>query len=128
MPLDQRARRLLDMMAATGGGADARASVADRRGGLTALAAMADDVSTAVAVEDRDVPGPAGQLPIRLYSPLESSGDALPGLVFFHGGGWVAGSLEKPTTACAGDCARRRGARSSRSTIAWRRSIPSPPR
>ncbi len=105
MPLDHRARRLLDMMAATGGGADAPASVAERRGGLVALAAMADDVSTAVAVEDRDVPGPAGQLPIRLYSPLEASGDALPGLVFIHGGGWVAGSLETHDGLCRRLCA-----------------------
>src|SRR5580658_9788641 len=105
MPLDHRARRLLDMMAATGSGADARASVAERRGGLVALAAMADDASTAIAVEDRDVPGPAGQLPIRLYSPLEPSGDALPGLVFFHGGGWVAGGLDTHDGLCRRLCA-----------------------
>jgi len=105
MPMDRRARRLLDMMAATGGDVDARASVADRRSGLVALAAMADDVSTTVAVEDRDVPGPGGLLPIRLYAPLEPTGGALPGLVFFHGGGWVAGGLETHDGLCRRLCA-----------------------
>jgi acetyl esterase/lipase len=105
MAMDRRARRLLDMMAATGGGAEVRTSVADRRSGLIALAAMADDVSTPVAIEDRDVPGLGGPLPIRLYSPLEPAGAALPGLVFFHGGGWVAGNLETHDGLCRRLCA-----------------------
>jgi acetyl esterase/lipase len=43
-------------------------------------------------VEDRTLAGPGGALRIRLYSP--SSGDKLPGLIYFHGGGLVAGTLE----------------------------------
>src|SRR5271167_908440 len=108
MPLDRRARRLLDMMAATGG-ADADPSVADRRAGLVALAEMADDDSTQVAIEDREIPGPAGALLIRLYAPLTPPDGLAPGLVFFHGGGWVAGSLETHDGLCrrlceAADC------------------------
>ncbi len=104
MPLDRRARRLLDMLAATGGDADASASAADRRAALTALAAMADDNSTSVSVENRDIPGPAGALPIRLYAPLEPLDGPLPGLVFFHGGGWVAGNLETHDGLCRRLC------------------------
>ena len=104
MPLDRRAQRLLDMLAASAGG-DANPSVADRRAGLAALAAMADDASTEVAVEDREIPGPAGALPIRLYAPPGASDGLSPGLVFFHGGGWVAGSLDTHDGLCRRLCA-----------------------
>jgi acetyl esterase len=43
-------------------------------------------------VEDRKIPGPAADLPIRVYVPR--AGGGLPVLVFFHGGGFVEGSLE----------------------------------
>jgi len=43
-------------------------------------------------VEDRKILGPAGPLPIRIYTPR---GEAPLGvLVYFHGGGWVLGDLE----------------------------------
>ena len=47
-------------------------------------------------VEDRKIPGPAGEVPIRVYTPNASKG--LPILVFFHGGGFVAGSLDTEDT------------------------------
>jgi alpha/beta hydrolase fold len=43
-------------------------------------------------VEDRKIPGPGGSIPIRLYTPNARAG--LPLLVFFHGGGFVAGRLD----------------------------------
>lgn len=42
-------------------------------------------------VRDETIPGPFGQIPVRVYSNA-APGTALPGLVYFHGGGWVAGS------------------------------------
>lgn len=47
-------------------------------------------------VEDRSIPGPAGEIPIRIYSPNSSTN--LPILVFFHSGGFVAGNLESEDT------------------------------
>ena len=44
-------------------------------------------------VEDRRVTGPGGVLALRIYTPADSAGDALPGLVYFHGGGMLAGSV-----------------------------------
>ncbi|MBI4924223.1 MAG: alpha/beta hydrolase [Devosia nanyangense] len=44
------------------------------------------------AVDDFSIPGPAGPLPVRLYRP--SPGPALPLVVYFHGGGFVAGDLD----------------------------------
>jgi acetyl esterase len=48
-------------------------------------------------IEDRQIPGPAGRINIRLYTPSSSTG--LPILVFFHGGGFVAGTLDAYDTA-----------------------------
>ena len=37
---------------------------------------------------------------LRIYSPLGKPERVLPGIVFFHGGGWVAGSLETHDGFC----------------------------
>ncbi|MDQ6770740.1 MAG: alpha/beta hydrolase [Gemmatimonadota bacterium] len=42
----------------------------------------------AVSSVDRTMPGPAGSLPIRIYTPKSATGP-LPVVVYFHGGGWV---------------------------------------
>jgi acetyl esterase len=49
-------------------------------------------------VYDRTIPGPAGDIPVRVYRP----GDArdLPLLVWFHGGGWVTGNLDTHDQLC----------------------------
>ncbi len=105
MPLDPRVKRFLDLLAA-GKPPDARsATVEQRRSGLAALMQLAGPPLALERVEDRILPGPGGALRIRLYSP--SSAETLPGLVYFHGGGLVAGSLETHdciarALACAG--------------------------
>lgn len=43
-------------------------------------------------IEDTDVPGPDGNIPVRIYTPHASA--PLPVLVYFHGGGWVLGDLD----------------------------------
>ncbi len=48
--------------------------------------------------EDRTLPGPAGELPIRVYKP--SDADDLPVIVYFHGGGWVLGGLDSHDALC----------------------------
>ena len=49
-------------------------------------------------VEDRSVPGPGGQIPLRVYTP-QATGPS-PVLVYFHGGGWVLGSILTHDAAC----------------------------
>ena len=46
------------------------------------------------AIEEIRVPGPAGEMKVRLYRPQDAADDALPLLVYFHGGGHVIGSLD----------------------------------
>ncbi|MCK9485916.1 MAG: alpha/beta hydrolase [Dehalococcoidia bacterium] len=43
-------------------------------------------------VEDLEAPGPDGPIPVRIYWPREAQD--LPALLWFHGGGWVIGSVE----------------------------------
>jgi acetyl esterase len=55
-------------------------------------------------VEDRTIPGPAGEIPIRIYHPLEPAtgptGSGAPGIAFFHGGGWTICGLDSHDGAC----------------------------
>ena len=45
-----------------------------------------------VRVEDRTLPGPAGDVPVRIYA--DSTESDLPMIAFFHGGGWVLSSID----------------------------------
>ena len=51
-------------------------------------------------VEDRTLPGPAGPIPYRVYTPLAANDELSGGVIFFHGepGYWV--TLIR-TIACA---------------------------
>jgi acetyl esterase len=53
------------------------------------------------SVRDIEVPGPAGDLRLRVYRGVGTEpGEPLPGLVFLHGGGWVIGNLESHDRLC----------------------------
>ena len=43
-------------------------------------------------IEEMKIPGPGGEIPIRVYWPRENG--PLPVLVYYHGGGWVVGNLD----------------------------------
>jgi acetyl esterase len=49
-------------------------------------------------VDDLKIPGPGGEIPIRVYWPEENG--PLPALVFYHGGGWVIGNLDTNDSLC----------------------------
>ncbi|MBT3247263.1 MAG: alpha/beta hydrolase [Actinobacteria bacterium] len=55
---------------------------------------MADPNGPAVAsTENLNIPGPRGEISVRIYRPEETN-DLSPVIMFFHGGGWVIGNLE----------------------------------
>ncbi|URN10286.1 alpha/beta hydrolase [Actinomadura madurae] len=74
----------------------ARAAMRDL---VSALSRPADDEG--VHIQDRTVPGPPGAppVPVRVYRPREASGP-VPVLVYFHGGGFVTGSLDNEHERC----------------------------
>lgn len=59
---------------------------------------QAGEPEMVAAIEDRQIPGPAGAIPIRVYTP-EGSG-LFPVLVYSHSGGWVFGSIEGSDPVC----------------------------
>lgn len=51
--------------------------------------------------EDRWIEGVEGDIPIRIYTPYQpKAGETLPILVFYHGGGFVIGSLDSYDSLC----------------------------
>jgi acetyl esterase len=63
------------------------------------------------SIENRKIPGPGGLIPIRIYTP-DGAPDVKgprPGLVYFHGGGWVVCDLDTHDVICRA-LARRSGA------------------
>ena len=44
-------------------------------------------------VENRRIPGPSNEIPVRIYAPHGARGQ-LPVTVYYHGGGWVVGDLD----------------------------------
>jgi acetyl esterase len=81
-------------------------SPAEARRGMTRLQRLGPR-SPVRDKRDRTVSGPAGPIRIRSYHP-PGVGPRAPALVFFHGGGWVVGSIEGHDAPC-GDLARRAG-------------------
>jgi len=46
-------------------------------------------------------PGPGGPIPLRAYRPAGADpGEALPALLYFHGGGWTIGDLDTHDVVC----------------------------
>lgn len=52
-----------------------------------------------VDVRDFSIPGPHGEIPVRLYTP-KGLGDPSGLMVYFHGGGWVIGDLDTHDGHC----------------------------
>jgi acetyl esterase len=59
------------------------------------------------SIENLRIPGPAGEIPIRVYMPDAPA--PRPALVYFHGGGWVVCDLDTHDVVCTA-LARRAGA------------------
>jgi acetyl esterase len=96
--LDPRARRFLDLIAA---GAKSRNGAPT----LQALRAATDGLASFAAppppIERRDDVVPAGRVAVRFYAPPGSGDAQMPGLLYFHGGGWISGGIASHDAICA---------------------------
>jgi acetyl esterase len=72
---------------------------AARRHFVRELHAVAIPPPPGVEALDRWLPGPASSLPVRFYTP-EALGAPSPLVVYFHGGGWVTGSIATHDEFC----------------------------
>ncbi|MEI7592153.1 MAG: alpha/beta hydrolase [Actinomycetes bacterium] len=92
--VDPDIHRFLDQLGGPNAPDLSDSTIADARASdLELMRMIHSDTPPITHVEDRTVPGPSGEVAIRVYRP--SNSNSLPGiLVWFHGGGWCLGSLE----------------------------------
>jgi len=57
-----------------------------------------DVTRTGIATSSRTIDGTDGPIPIRIYTPAQ--GTAMPAVLFFHGGGFVGGTLDVVENPC----------------------------
>jgi len=101
MPLDPSAQRLIDLLAAGRAAGASKPDLAAQRESFRSLLQLAGAPGPAtVASRDEAIDGPGGPLRLRLYTPEAASEEAGPCLLFFHGGGFVAGNLETHDGIC----------------------------
>jgi acetyl esterase len=99
MTLQPEIEALLARMAAAGNPPLEQQSVAEARRLHAAGAATLHGPPVPVAAAaDRTIPGPAGDLRVRVYTPYGEP--PFPIVVWFHGGGWVVGTLDTFDPIC----------------------------
>ena len=98
MPLDEQAKAFLRQLEEAGGPPLNEMTPAEARAALAATVESAGEPEPVGNTVNRSIPGPLGDIPIRVYTP-EGTGP-FPALVYFHGGGWVAGDLEMVDPLC----------------------------
>ncbi|MGH3499613.1 MAG: alpha/beta hydrolase [Nocardioidaceae bacterium] len=97
--LDREVQALLRLERLTGAAPVESLPLVEGRARLDSDSAMVGGRQPIGAVADHVIPGPGGDLAARLYTPHGMSGVA-PLLVYFHGGGWIFGSLDSHDAVC----------------------------
>src|ERR1043165_6498371 len=99
MPLHSQARMLLDAIASLKLPDLSELDPVEARK-LTAAQRSTLPPGPDALVEDREIPGPKGPIPIRIFRPKSNGSGRLPVLVWFHGGGFVIGSVPQSDADC----------------------------
>ena len=97
MPLDPQARQLLAIAEKAALPPIYKLGLADARQQMLDTSTALGDGPAVDSVADRTIPGPTGEISVRLYKP---AGKSLPVVVFFHGGGWVIGNIDTHDGYC----------------------------
>lgn len=91
--LDAASREPLEaLLGAFPGGFNAIKDIHQRREVVGSLL-VEPELDPRLVMEDRVIPGPAGEQKIRIYKP-KSAAVKSPGLVYIHGGGMIMGSIQ----------------------------------
>jgi acetyl esterase len=103
VPLDSQLAA--DLLARAGATPFYRMPPPEGRAAFEAMMAAAPRLNDPVAhVEDHAIPGPAGDIAVRVYSPIGQG--PFPSLLYIHGGGWVIGSRDSHDDLCRSLCHR----------------------
>lgn len=106
MPLDPQAREFLGKLAASQAPPMHAYSPQDARALVVPLQMPKERMG---GLDNRTIPGPGGEIPVRIYHPKtpdedSTGGSPRPIVVFFHGGGWVVGSIASHDALCRRLC------------------------
>jgi acetyl esterase len=93
MAIEENVGMLLDSVNGTGEPGLGEQSLSDARDGFRLLAALDGPGEPVDVLEDRAIPGPAGDVPVRVYRSGDDTSPR-PVLLWFHGGGFTIGDLE----------------------------------
>lgn len=98
MGVHPQVQQLLEGLAAEGVPPFEEMTVPQAREATTAFEGLQGEPEDVAAITNRTVPGPDGEIPVRIYTP--SGEGPFPVVVFYHGGGWVIGTLETVDRPC----------------------------
>ena len=101
MPLHPQVKDLMDRRAALGF-PDNREVTADvaRANARAGKASIPADQEPVGEITERNISGPAGEIPIRIYRPTTEGPHPL--IMLFHGGGWVIGDVDSEDSMSRG--------------------------
>jgi len=95
MALDPQAAAFLKELAELGAEPFQNLTPAEARLAVIPFKELSGEPEPVGGVRYAFVPGPTADLPVRIYRPIDGSEDELlPGLVYFHGSGWVVQNID----------------------------------
>jgi acetyl esterase len=100
MPLDLQVQDFLERLAAAKMPPVQEMTVAQVRAQMNLSTRFLGPLPRIARVEDRRIPGPGGEMRVRVISPQGAATEPRPVLVYFHGGGWVLGNIESHENVC----------------------------
>jgi len=100
MTLDPQARKFLDRLASANLPPLNQQPVEHARAQMSLSTRFMGRPPHVERVQNLKIPGPGGELAIRVVTPEGAGGDPLPVVAYYHGGGWVAGDLDSHESVC----------------------------
>jgi acetyl esterase len=98
--INPQAQALLDGRRAAGVPPVWQQTAQENRAGFGPVRDLIGPGPAVALVRDVLIPGHAGQIPARVYSPADDPASSPATVVYYHGGGWVVGSVDDWDAAC----------------------------
>ncbi|TLS36911.1 alpha/beta hydrolase [Pseudalkalibacillus caeni] len=98
MSLHPQVKSLLEFMDSRGLPPIEELPLTEARASFDVMSQKLNQSETIARVENKTIPGYKNEIQVRIYTPVENR--VLPVLVYYHGGGWVIGSLDSYDALC----------------------------